>query len=102
VIGAYYHYNQNTFTNASCASLGSHSQCAGTFDAVCAVLDWQFANKFDAYVGFMFSQVNGGLSNGYLARQQYRSDCGRSLQVLDRSEDRHLHHFQSDAWRKAG
>ena len=47
VIGAYYHYNQNTFTNASCASLGSHSQCAGTFDAVSAVLDWQFANKFD-------------------------------------------------------
>ena len=24
VIGAYYHYNQNTFTNAGCASLASH------------------------------------------------------------------------------
>ena len=43
VIGAYYHYSQSTFTNASCASLGSHSQCAGTFDAASAVLDWQFA-----------------------------------------------------------
>jgi predicted porin len=76
VIGAYYHYSQSTFTNASCASLGSHSQCAGTFDAASAVLDWQFANKFDAYIGFMFSQVNGGLSNGYLARNNIDPTAG--------------------------
>jgi predicted porin len=76
VIGAYYHYSQSTFTNASCASLGSHSQCAGTFDAASAVLDWQFANKFDAYIAFMFSQVNGGLSNGYLARNNIDPTAG--------------------------
>jgi predicted porin len=76
VVGAYYHYSQNTFTNASCASLGSHLQCAGTFDAVSALLDWQFANKFDAYIGFMFSQVNGGLSNGYLARNNIDPTAG--------------------------
>jgi predicted porin len=76
VIGAYYHYNQNTFTSAACANLGAHPQCAGTFDAVSAVLDWQFAKKFDAYIGFMFSQVNGGLSNGYLARNNFDPTAG--------------------------
>lgn len=37
-----------------------------TFDAVSFVVDWQFAKKFDAYAGLMFSQVNGGLANGFL------------------------------------
>jgi len=32
------------------------------------VVDWQFAKKFDAYAGLMFSQVNGGLANGFLHR----------------------------------
>jgi hypothetical protein len=37
-------------------------------DAVSFAVDWQFAKKFDAYAGIMFSQVNGGLANGYLNR----------------------------------
>ena len=76
VIGAYYHYNQSTFTSANCADLGGHPQCTGTFDAVSAVLDWQFAKKFDAYIGFMFSQVNGALANGYLARNNVDPTAG--------------------------
>jgi hypothetical protein len=47
-----------------------------TFDAASAVLDWQFANKFDAYIGFMFSEVSGGLSNGYLARNNIDPTAG--------------------------
>jgi hypothetical protein len=38
------------------------------FDAIPFAVDWQFEKKFDAYAGFMFSQVNGGLANGYLTR----------------------------------
>lgn len=38
--------------------------------------DWQFAKKFDAYIGFMFSQVNGGLSNGFLARNNFDPTLG--------------------------
>ena len=76
VIGAYYHYNQGAFTSASCASLASRSQCAGTLDAASAVIDWQFANKFDAYIGLMFSQVNGGLANGYLVRNNIDPTAG--------------------------
>ncbi len=37
----------------------------GTLDAVSAMVDWQFAKKFDTYAGVMFSEVNNGLANGY-------------------------------------
>jgi predicted porin len=71
VTGAYYHYDQPTFgAPANCAPAGSATpaNCHGTFDAVSFVVDWQFAKKFDAYAGIMFSQVNGGLANGFLNR----------------------------------
>jgi predicted porin len=71
VTAAYYHYAQNSFVisgaNAGCSSSVA-SQCSGTLDAVSFVVDWRFAKKFDAYAGFMFSQVNNGLANGYLNR----------------------------------
>jgi len=76
VIGAYYHYIQNDYTSASCANAAAHSQCAGTFDAVSAVVDWRFGPKWDAYFGMMFSQVNAGMSNGYLARNNFDPTVG--------------------------
>jgi hypothetical protein len=69
VIGAYYHYDQPAFgAPVNCAAAPPPATCHGTFDAVSFVVDWQFAKKFDAYGGFMFSQINGGLANGYLNR----------------------------------
>jgi predicted porin len=69
VIGAYYHYDQPAFgTPVNCANAAAFPNCHGTFDAVSFVADWQFAKKFDAYAGIMFSQVNGGLANGFLNR----------------------------------
>jgi len=76
VVGAYYHYIQNTYTTASCANPTAHSQCAGTFDAVSALIDWRFLPKWDTYFGIMFSQVNAGLSNGYLARNNLDPTVG--------------------------
>jgi predicted porin len=67
VIGAYYHYDQPTFgARANCAAAVTPATCHGTFDAVSFAIDWQFAKKFDAYAGLMFSQVNGGLASGFL------------------------------------
>jgi predicted porin len=72
ITGAYYHEWQNTFatatsTVAGCAVLGaSSSQCAGTLDAVSLVVDWRFARHVDVFAGVMWSQVNGGLANGFL------------------------------------
>jgi predicted porin len=69
VMAAYYHYDQPTYgAPANCAASVTPATCHGTFDAVSFVIDWEFAKKFDAYAGFMFSQVNGGLANGYLNR----------------------------------
>jgi predicted porin len=70
LIGAYYHYDQPAFgAPVNCTTnAAAFANCHGTFDAVSFVADWQFAKKFDAYAGIMFSQVNGGLANGYLNR----------------------------------
>jgi predicted porin len=79
VIGAYYHYDQPAFgAPVNCAPAGATTPatCHGTFDAVSFVVDWQFAKKFDAYAGFMFSQVNGGLANGYLNRNSIDPTVG--------------------------
>jgi predicted porin len=69
LIGAYYHYDQPTYgAPTNCTAAPTPATCHGTFDAFSFAVDWQFAKKFDAYAGFMFSQVNGGLANGYLHR----------------------------------
>jgi predicted porin len=71
LIAAYYHYDQPAFgapVNCAAAGAATPATCHGTFDAVSFAVDWQFAKKFDTYAGIMFSQVNGGLANGYLNR----------------------------------
>jgi predicted porin len=81
VIGAYYHYNQDSYFGtaaggpAPCAT-SAHPQCAGTFDAVSAAIDWRFAPKWDAYLGFMFSQVSDGLASGFLQRNNVDPTVG--------------------------
>jgi predicted porin len=82
VIGAYYHYIQNQFALGTsgglpvCANTGAHGSCAGTEDMASAVIDWRFLPKWDVYLGTFFSQVNGGLANGYLARNNLATTGG--------------------------
>jgi predicted porin len=81
VIAGYYHYIQNSFFGTSAGGPApcfgtEHSQCAGTFDAVSAAVDWRFAPKWDAYLGVMFSQVNGGLASGFLQRNNIAPTVG--------------------------
>jgi predicted porin len=81
VIGAYYHYIQDSFfgtpTGGPAPCSGSeHAQCAGTFDAISAVIDWKFAPKWDLYFGVMFSQVNSGLAFGFLQRNNVDPTVG--------------------------
>ena len=81
LMGGYYHYIQNSFFGTlaggpqPCDS-PAKSQCAGTFDAYSAVIDWRFAPKWDIYAGFMLSQVSGGLFNGYLRRNNVDPSAG--------------------------
>jgi hypothetical protein len=82
VIGGYYHYIQSSFfatgPNVGCSS-SAHSQCSGTYDAVSGVIDWKFAAKWDTYIGFMFNQVNGGLANGFIQRNNIDPTAGLRL-----------------------
>src|SRR6476661_4785853 len=81
VIGAYYHYIQDSFFGTAAGGPApcfgaEHSQCAGTFDAISAAVDWRFAPKWDLYSGIMFTQVNGGLANGFLQRNNIAPTVG--------------------------
>jgi predicted porin len=84
LIAAYYHYIQNSYFGTTTGGLApcsgsEHPQCAGTFDAISGVIDWRFAPKWDLYVGAMFSQVGGGLSNGYLQHNNIDPTVGLRL-----------------------
>jgi predicted porin len=91
ITGAYYHEWQNSFvTSANSVAAGAgtlinngavigagqnvggnctdarSSACSGTLDAVSLVIDWRFARHVDVFAGVMWSQVQGGLANGFL------------------------------------
>ena len=66
VTGAYYGYNQNNYSgNPACTSWSS-SKCSGNLNAVSLAAVYNVQKHFDVYGGAMLSQVNGGLSNGYI------------------------------------
>ena len=65
-IGAWYHYYQHSFNKDNGCGNSSSSACAGTLDAFSLVLDYRIDKRFDIYGGAMFSDVAGGLANGYL------------------------------------
>jgi predicted porin len=81
VMLGYYHYDQDSFFGTAAGgpapcSTAAHSQCAGTFNAISAAIDWRFAPKWDLYGGFMYSQVNDGLANGYIQRNNIDPTVG--------------------------
>jgi predicted porin len=87
IAAAYYHYWQNDYSNGAATS-GSKglttctvvatavSSCAGSQDAVSAVIDWRFAPKWDTYIGTMYTRLNGGLDSGFLARDNWATTAG--------------------------
>jgi hypothetical protein len=85
----YYREWQNTYANAAttynvgttcgpnggakgpaipgAAPQGSNSNtCAGSTQAVSGLLDWRPVKRVDVYSGVMFSQVAGGMANGFI------------------------------------
>jgi len=89
ITGAYYHYNQNDYyaspskcglTNTSTGVGAYNSACAGTMDAVSAMIDWRPVKRLDVYAGFMYSQMNGGLAAGYLHNNDIDPTVGLRLQ----------------------
>ncbi len=72
---AYYHYIQNSFGVKSCSNSSSPT-CSGTLDGYSWDVDWQFSKKFDVYAGVFYSQVNNGLSAGYLHGENLAPTAG--------------------------
>jgi hypothetical protein len=79
IIGAYYHYIQNTFVinvNCSPSAASGNSRCDGWLDAYSLLLDWRFLPKWDAYIGTMYSAAYGGLANGDITRNNLSTTAG--------------------------
>jgi predicted porin len=84
VAAAYYHFDQNDYSNGSASKAGgtcalaktAQVSCAGTLDAASALIDWKFAPKWDTYVGTMFSQMNGGMDSGFASRNNLATTAG--------------------------
>jgi predicted porin len=76
VAAAYYHQEQNNYTNLDCTIATAHAQCAGTMDAASALIDWRFAPKWDTYIGTQYAQSNGGLNSGYLSKNNATTTAG--------------------------
>jgi predicted porin len=73
---AYYHQDQNDYTNLDCTIAKAHSQCAGTMDTFSALLDWKFAPKWDTYIGTQYTKSNGGFNSGYLSSNNTTATAG--------------------------
>jgi hypothetical protein len=74
-------YTQNSYYGTRTAgplpcSGSEHAQCAGTFNGVSGVIDWQFAPKWALYAGLILSKVSSGLANGYLERNNIDPTVG--------------------------
>ncbi|HEY1942806.1 MAG TPA: porin [Roseiarcus sp.] len=80
ITGAYYHIVQNSYYipagHNNCNNESSHGQCAGTEDVASAMVDWRFWKHVDTYAGVMFSEVNGGMSNGFLNHTVWAPTAG--------------------------
>ncbi|MDR3463021.1 MAG: porin [Beijerinckiaceae bacterium] len=71
---AYYHFDQNNYTGsyggakvAACIGDASSAACHGSENVISGVLDYRFTPRFDVYGGVTWSDVNGGMANGYLS-----------------------------------
>src|ERR1700729_426213 len=94
VTGAFYYENQNNYNSSTtgCAYAKTsfvqasgnvlnvirenNSACAGTQYAISAMIDYRPLKRVDLYAGVMFSNVYGGLANGFLATQNIAPTAG--------------------------
>jgi predicted porin len=72
---AYYQYNQKSYAANGCTNI-SAATCAGELMDASLVGDYHFTNRFDAYAGVNWSEVQNGLANGYLFRNDVTTMVG--------------------------
>ena len=75
---AFYGYKQDSFAtgaNAGCSTTVS-SACSGNLKAVSALIDYRLSKRFDVYFGTFWNEVQDGLANGYLYRNNIAPTLG--------------------------
>jgi predicted porin len=75
---AYYGYHQNAYgtgKQAGCTT-AAFSTCSGSFEAFSFDADYFFTQRFDAYVGAMYSGVHDGVASGYLSTTNINPTIG--------------------------
>jgi hypothetical protein len=45
-------------------------------NAISGVIDWKFAPKWDVYLGCMYTEFNGGLSNSFFVNNNIATTAG--------------------------
>jgi len=78
LIAAYYGYRQNSFASgkdAGCSSTIS-SACSGNLHAGSVSAVYKMAKRFDLYAGFMYTDVQNGLANGYIRTNNINPTIG--------------------------
>ena len=78
LLGAYYHYKQNSFATGAEAGCSStvNAKCSGTENVFSLVADYRFAKRFDGYLGTMWTGVQDGLANGFLNKSTLTTTTG--------------------------
>jgi hypothetical protein len=92
--GAFYYETQNNYNSSTtpCAYAktsfvqangnvlnvirANSSACGGTQYALSTMIDYRPLKRVDLYAGLMFSNVYGGLANGFLATQNIAPTAG--------------------------
>ena len=70
---AYYHFNQNNYTGSNgggykhCVGDVTSGACAGSENVISGLVDYRLTPHLDIYGGVMWSDVNGGMANGFLS-----------------------------------
>jgi predicted porin len=73
--GAYYQYNQKSYAANGCTDTSAAS-CAGELNDASFSADYHFTKRFDAYGGVNWSQIQNGLANGYLFKNDWTPMVG--------------------------
>jgi predicted porin len=80
VAGGYYRENQNNYSTskalAGCANRFVSAQCSGSFSSVTFTADYKFTSRLDAYAALAWSEVAGGVANGYLNNNMWGPTVG--------------------------
>jgi len=80
IAASYYRESQNNYSavvsQQGCSSGYVSAACSGSFNAATLVADYKFTKRFDLYCQFAWSDVAGGMHNGYLRNNNVAPQFG--------------------------